>query len=141
MGAVIFAITTLVVAAFFLTVALLLLGEVAEALRWAVAGMTACSGPSSERKIFEGMLLVLAGALWLVSSAVAAGWIATLLLNGHGPSVMWGSSALTTLVVLWWFATLRLHAIRQHVRREHGLAAPRWRPVTVPRQRSNIRET
>lgn len=141
MAAVIFAITTLVVVAFFLTVALLLLGEVAEALRWAVAGMTACFGPSFERKIFEGLSLVLAGALWLVASAVAAGWIATILLNGHGPSVMWGSSALTALVVLWWIATLRLHAIRQHVRRERGLAVPRWRRVTVPRQRRDIRET
>lgn len=130
-AALISVITMFSVAAFFLTVALLLLGEVFKALRWAVAEMATFSESSSGRGTLEGVASVLAGALWLSASAAAVAWITTVLLAGHGESVMWGNLALNVLIVLWWIATMRLREIRQAVRQ--GRRVPAIHPARSER--------
>jgi hypothetical protein len=139
MAALISVITILVVAAFFVTVTLLLLGEVFQALGWFATGMTTFSEPSSERKVLEGIAFILAGVLWLSASAAAIGWITTVLLDGHGESVMWGSLALNALIVLWWISTLRLREIRQVVQQGRGVPAAPWRWIKVRRERSRAK--
>lgn len=135
MAALITVITTLVVAAFFATVTLLLLGEVFQALGWVAA--TTLSEPSSGRKVSDGIAFILAGALWLLASAAAIGWIATRLLDGRDESVMWGCLALNALIVLWWISTLRLRELRQVVRRGRGVPATSWSWIKVQRKRSH----
>jgi hypothetical protein len=139
MAALISVITILVVAAFFIVVTLLLVGEVFQALGWVATAMTTFSEPSSERKVLEGIAFILAGALWLSASAAAIEWSATVLLDGRGESVMWGSLALNALIVLWWISTLRLRAIRQVVRQRRGAPATAWSWITVQRKRSHVK--
>lgn len=132
-AALISVITMLAVAAFFVTVALLLLGEVFQALGWVAAGLATFAEPSSERKVLEGIAFILPGALWLSASAAVIGWITSVLLDGHGESVMWGSLALNALIVLWWISTLRLREIRQVVRQGRGVPATPWNWIKVRR--------
>ncbi|EHB48830.1 hypothetical protein MycrhDRAFT_5671 [Mycolicibacterium rhodesiae JS60] len=136
MTALILVITSLMVAAFFVAVALLLLGEVVQALGWVAAGMTTFSEPSSERKVLEGIAFRLAGLLWLSASTAVLGWIATVLLDGRGESVMWGCLALNAVIVLWWISTLRLRELRQVVRQGRGVPAAPWRWIKIQRARS-----
>jgi hypothetical protein len=133
MAALISVITILVVAAFFITVALLLLGEVFQALGWAVTEMTTFSDGSCGRRTLDGIAVVLAGALWLSASAAAVGWMTAVLLDGHGESMLWGSLALNVLIVLWWIATLRLRELRQVVRQRRGVPVTPWRSIKLRR--------